>query len=120
LPTRLASVWLRRRRDECCDFGKDGPQIDALIVLAERRSDAAETLDLALSGSTKSSHLQWLERQLNALILELDGMLVDLESGLSITDLGFTAEEFAELVDDLERQIQNLRGLVRQARGVAR
>lgn len=68
-----------------------------------------------------NARLQWLERQMANLILQLQGMMVDLESGLSLSDIGFDGEaDFVEMLEEMTITIQNLKGQILTLRQVGR
>jgi hypothetical protein len=69
----------------------------------------------------EQARLHWLERQLLALIVQLQALITDLESGLSLRDVGYADEqELDEMLEDIDCQIHQLERLIREAKGLGR
>ncbi|CAG0954115.1 hypothetical protein RHDC4_00276 [Rhodocyclaceae bacterium] len=81
--------------------------------------------DLAKSGDAldhdAASRLNWLDRQLTARIVQVQGLMLDLEAGLPLSSLGYGNEvEIMEVLEDIETEIRQLQRMIREIKGLAR
>ncbi|HEY0843426.1 hypothetical protein [Methylotenera sp.] len=94
-----------------------------VVKLTECLKTAQESdCDLNKLDDVKDNTLiEWLERQLNSIIIELQVMLEDIENGVGSNFFGFDSDsEFEELIDSFEIEIRRLKQRIRDLRGVSR
>lgn len=90
--------------------------INAVKVRDDVDSQASQSLD-----QDNQKRLQWLDKQLEALITQLRGISLDLESGLSLGDLGYLSEDdFSEMLENIECEIRQLHRMIREVKGLGR
>lgn len=101
--------------------------LDAVIDLMQECIDTAKkALAEITPGEAHQSHddagqLHWLEKQLSARIVQIQGLMLDLEAGLSFSNLGFLGEQdIAEMLEDVEAEIRQLQRMIREIKSRSR
>lgn len=61
----------------------------------------------------KLQRIDWMQRQMDHLIVRLRAIAADLEAGFTFREMGFGEdEEVAELLEEVRTQIRDLRGML--------
>lgn len=93
---------------------------DCLASARKTHADVPLAECVVLSEET-AQRLHWLERQLNTLVVWLEGLLTDMESGLSLQQAGFDGlTELEEALLDAGCQILALQSMIREVKGRGR
>ena len=74
------------------------------------------------SGDDEAHHrLQWLERQLASLVMQLQGFMLDIETGLTLDNLGYSNEEdFLEMLEYIECEVRQIQRMIKDVKGRCR